>query len=147
MIKRSLNHRLQTVCLAVLCLGTLSACDELLDLAVDCVDDDKPELRPLVLDNPVLNQTYDETIRVSIRNEPFDDSFTYRFSIEGELPDGIRTDSEDRDFRLFGTPIELGEFRFSVRVDVTGTDNPFSNTSGLCRTMDTNNYVWNVQIM
>jgi len=38
------------------------------------VDDDKPELRPTMLANPVLNQLYDELILVSIRNEPFDDS-------------------------------------------------------------------------
>lgn len=128
------------------CTFILSACDELLDLAVDCLDGDKPQLRPAILANPVLNQLYDETILVSIRNEPFDDSFAYRFTLTGELPGGIETDIEGRNFRLLGTPIELGEYRFSVRVDVTGTDNPFNNTDGLCLTTDTSNYIWNIRI-
>jgi len=133
-------------CLLLFCSFVLSACDELIDLAVDCVDDDKPELRPTMLANPVLNQLYDELILVSIRNEPFDDSFDYQFTLTGELPEGIETESDGRTFRLLGTPIELGEYRFSVRVDVIGTDNLFNNTNGLCLTTDTRNYIWNIQI-
>ena len=132
--------------LLLFCTFILSACDELLDLAVDCLDGDKPELRPAILASPVLNQLYDETILASIRNEPFDDSFTYEFTLTGELPEGIETDIEGRNFRLLGTPIELGEYRFSVRVDVLGNNNPFNNTNGLCQTTDTNNYIWNIRI-
>ena len=99
-----------------------------------------------MLANPVLNQLYDELILVSIRNEPFDDSFDYQFTLTGELPEGIETESDGRTFRLLGTPIELGEYRFSVRVDVIGTDNLFNNTNGLCLTTDTRNYIWNIQI-
>jgi len=40
------------------CLS-LSGCDPLTDLLLDCIDDDGPVLSPRVIPNPVLNQSYD----------------------------------------------------------------------------------------
>lgn len=124
----------------------LSGCDVLLDAAIDCIDNDGPRLSPNVLPDPVLFETYSERVQVSISNEPRDDNFEFRFSLIGDLPEGMEFESAGRDFRLFGTPIELGVFNFSLRVVVTGTRNGFNDTSGLCTTVDTNNYVWTIQM-
>lgn len=145
-MNKSIARKPVALCLLIMCTTCLSACNELVDYAIDCLDDDRPQLRPNELAQPVLNQTYDQTIRVSIRNEPFDDNFNYRFTLSGQLPEGIQTQSAGREYRLFGTPIELGDFRFSVRVEVSGNDT-FNDTSGLCSTVDTNNYSLTVQIM
>jgi len=131
--------------LTALCSLLLSSCDYFLDAAIDCIDNDRPRLSPNILLNPILNETYSELIQVSISNEPRDDNFNYRFSTIGSFPEGIQIESAGRDFRIFGTPIELGDFSFSVRVEVTGTVGSFNDTSGLCSTVDTNNYEWTIQ--
>ena len=136
---------------ALLIVGALSAmslggCEFFIDAAIDCIDNDRPVLSPNILPDPILNQTYSELIRVSIRNEPRDDNFDFLFTTIGDLPEGIQVESAGRDFRLFGTPIELGDFSFSVRVEVRGTPGSFNDTSGLCLTVDTNSYQWSIQI-
>ena len=136
---------------AMLFVGVLSAmslggCEFFIDAAIDCIDNDRPVLSPNILPDPILNQTYSELIQVSIRNEPRDDNFDFLFTTTGDLPEGIQMESSGRDFRLFGTPIELGDFSFSVRVEVRGTPGSFNDTSGLCLTVDTNSYQWSIQI-
>lgn len=130
-----------------LCALSLGGCDYFFDAAIDCIDNDRPILSPNILPNPTLNQTYSGLIQVSIRNEPRDDNFDYLFTTLGDLPEGIQIESSGRDFRLFGTPIELGDFNFSVRVQVRGTPGSFNDTSGLCSTVDTNNYQWSIQMV
>jgi len=117
------------------------------DLAADCIDDDGPELSPRTLPNPILNQEYDEIVHVGIVREPFDDRFTYEFNVSGTLPDGLQTDAFGQDLRIFGTPIEQGDFDFSVRVRVVEPSSSSNQTAGLCRISDTQGYRWTVQIM
>ncbi|MFK7892191.1 MAG: hypothetical protein AB8B63_15345 [Granulosicoccus sp.] len=146
-MNRNYKQRALIACVTVFFTVWLSACDFLLDKALDCLDNDRPDLRPNALRNPVLNQTYDELVQVSIRNEPRDDTYNYQFFFIGASHDGMQYRSSGREFRLSGTPIELGEFRFSIQVKVSGIPDSFNDTSGLCSTEDTNNYIWAVQIM
>lgn len=129
----------------ILLSSTLVACDSLIDLALDCIDNDRPVLSPIFLPNPILNQVYNQTVHVRIRNEPFDDSFDYAFQLEGSLPTGLQTQVSGRDLRIFGTPTVLGDFNFVVRVRVLDNPAGFNNTQGLCSTIDTNGYEWTVQ--
>jgi len=125
----------------------ISSCDFFVDAAIDCIDNDEPRLSPNLLPNPILNQTYSEVVQVSIQNEPRDDLFDYQFTLTGALPEGMQTEIAPREIRVFGTPIELGDFNFSVRVDVLDNPGRFGDTSGLCSTVDVNNYEWTIQAM
>ncbi len=132
--------------ISILLLGCLlTGCDVLLDIAVACVDDDRPVLSPPVLPNPILNQVYDQNVHVGIQNEPFDDAFDYSFELTGALPAGLQYEVLNRDLRILGTPTELGDYSFSVRVEVV--DSGFHDLSGLCATIDTIGYSWTVQPM
>ncbi|MBX2839154.1 MAG: hypothetical protein KTR35_20025 [Gammaproteobacteria bacterium] len=125
----------------VLLALALMGCDDVLD----CIDDDQPELRPNSLPNPVLNQEYDQVIRASIRNEPYDDRFDYSFTFRGDLPSGIQTEADDRDFKIYGTATQMGDFEFTVTVMVDGNLGDYNDTSGLCTTIDSEVYQWSVQ--
>jgi len=125
----------------------LSSCDALIDYAIDCIDNDKPELRPAELPNPILNQAYNQSISVSIRNEPYDDSFTYLFEFSGNFPTGIQATSSGRIVSIFGTPTVLGEFQFNVTVRVEAGVGLASDTHGLCSTVDSEYYSWSIQPM
>jgi len=121
----------------------LSGCDYI----VDCLDGDGPVFNRGSLPSPVLNQVYEETIRVSIENEPRDDWFRYAFEYSGRLPQGISTIANGRDFILTGTPTEMGTFSIEVLVQVRGRDNnpTFSTgTSGLCYTSRAKKYTFSV---
>ncbi len=134
--------------LTVLLLSTaLSGCDQLFNIAVACIDDDRPVLSPKELPNPILNQEYNEVIHVGIRNEPRDDRFDYTFTLTGNLPMGMQSESIGRDLRLFGIPTALGDYKFSVRVEIENGANGYNNTEGLCSTIDSEDYQWAVQVM
>jgi len=130
----------------------ISSCDLIFDEILDCIDDDQPEIRG-ALPNPVLNQYYEEGVSVSIRNEPYDDRFKYTFEFTGNLPQGIQTETADRSFRLVGTPIETGDYQFSISVKVEDEDarayldDSEDDTSGLCSTYDAENFQWTIQLM
>ncbi|MEE9335910.1 MAG: hypothetical protein V3U65_17600 [Granulosicoccaceae bacterium] len=121
----------------------LSGCDSL----TDCIDNDGPELSPGTLPNPILNQEYDQVVHVGIRNEPNDDRFNYEFTLSGGLPEGMQTSAAGRDMRIFGTPIELGDFNLNVTVEVVERSLSGTQTEGLCSTIDRINYQWAVQVM
>jgi hypothetical protein len=113
--------------LILLSTGLLTSCDILLDQALDCIDDDRPVFDLSVLPQAILNQEYDTTVTASIKREANDDWYNYAFKIEGDLPHGILM-SSDRGSRyaLFsGTPTELGEFGFLLKVIVTEPDSYF----------------------
>ena len=113
--------------LLVFVAGLLTGCDAILD----CVDNDGPVFRTSALPTATLNQTYSETIEVSINNEPFDDRFDYEFSIiRGILPNGISTTEFANSLLFRGTPIELGTFE--LEINVFADDGLDSIDSNLC---------------
>jgi len=119
----------------------LTACDALIDNALDCVDSDGPEFDRRILASPVLNQVYNETLTVRINNEPLDDRFQYDFEILGEPPEGITiTQEPGRGRRLFfeGTAVEEGTFELRIFVSVDSSG--FETTSGLCFTNRSRNF-------
>jgi len=126
---------------------SLSGCDALFDHAIDCIDNDGPVLNPSVLPNPILNQVYDERVLASIKNEPNDNRFKYEFSLLGTLPEGMQSETGGREIRLFGTPTELGDFNFTIDVEILDDSTIGNDTSGLCFTFDRNEYRWSIQTM
>ena len=109
--------------LSLLLSMLLSSCDVLLDKATDCIDNDKPEFNQKTLQVAVLNQEYSQEISVSIANEPYDDWYNYRFSFDGQLPEGLEWDRFDkRVVTIHGTPTETGIFTFSLTVRVYEPD-------------------------
>lgn len=125
----------------------LASCGPLSDVLFDCIDDDGPILRPRVIPNPVLNQTYNVRIEASVENEPFDDSFDYDIRISRTLPPGLIADVFERTVIISGAATELGSYTIDVGVTIEDpgfnsvTFNNNNNTtvsnnttpSGLCR--------------
>ncbi len=158
---RTLHHRKKRVALTLLLASStlLAGCGPLSDLLLDCVDDDGPILRPRVIPNPVLNQTYDVTITASIENEPFDDSFNYDLRVSRTLPEGLIADVFERQVRISGAATELGDFTIDVGVTVNDPgfnsltfNNSLNNTqssnttsSNLCRTTAQRSYAISIQ--
>ena len=116
----------------------LAGCDQLIDLAFDCIDRDGPEFNKTLLISPVLNQVYSETITVSIENEPQDDRFDYDFAISGQLPAGLQTQELGRQLIFSGTATELGDFQIQVSVEVSHRNGNLD--SGLCFTTESQAY-------
>ncbi len=141
------NSNFKAQLLFIFLTPVLSGCDPLWDLAIDCIDDDRPVLSPAVLPNPILNQVYEDRVHVGIRNEPYDDSFDYTFRVSGQFPPGIQRDTVGRDLRIYGTPTALGDYSFTVRVDVIDSASRPNSTSGLCSTTDEQTYSWTIQPM
>ncbi len=125
---------LTTAISAVFLLG----CEQLVDLAIDCIDRDGPEFNKTLLAAPVLNQVYSETIIASIDNEPLDDRFDYEFAISGRLPAGIQTDEIGRQLIFSGTATETGDFPIQVSVEVSHRNGNLD--SGLCFTTESQAY-------
>ena len=139
---KSIQRYTQIAAIILLSLA-LSGCDSI----TDCLDNDGPELSPSTLPNPTLNQEYNQVVHVGIRNEPNDDRFNYEFTLSGRIPEGLQSTSAGRDMSIFGTPIELGNFDFSVTVEVVERSISSTQTQGLCSTTDRINYQWSVQVM
>jgi len=126
--------------LALVILTQLSACDQIADNFIDCLDSDGPRFASRNLPMPVLNQEYFAEVVASIENEPNDDNFFYEFEFDGILPEGImvrQRSNGERRLIFEGTAIEQGTFDFIVTVIVddpgetsTGLFEP--TTSGLC---------------
>jgi len=130
----------------VLCTTcALLACDPLSGAGVfiDCLDDDGPVLSPKILPTPVLNQSYDAIIQASIENEPFDDRFHYRFNVGSGLPQGLSINTFERELRITGAPVVLGDF--AVRIEVVVEDAFGQGAENrLCRRKFARNYFFNI---
>lgn len=111
----------------------LSGCEN----PFDCIIDDRPVLNTENLTQPVLNQVYESSISVSIKNNSFDDDYDYRWTLDGQLPPGIDYNNNHRSLRFSGTPTSLGDYPYSVSVSVSSDnywqDNDSVNASDLCR--------------
>lgn len=86
---------------------------------LDCLIDDRPVLDTQKLNQPVLNQVFDASISVSVKNNPHDDLYDYDWRIEGALPPGVSYTIDKRLLMFFGTPTSLGSYPYSVNVYVS----------------------------
>ncbi|MEE9321669.1 MAG: hypothetical protein V3U76_14585 [Granulosicoccus sp.] len=124
--------------LASLCLSGCEALDE----AFDCLDNDVPEFRDSTLLPGVLNQVYGDTIRIGINNDAFDEWYNYRVELTGELPPGILFRREQLRLYFEGTPLAVGDFEFTLRLEVLpGSSRDQEDIDSLCRTVEFGNYV------
>lgn len=144
---------LKALPLALMGLVSLTGCD----VAIDCIDDDGPELSPRSIPDPILNQAYDERITAFVENEPFDNRFGYDIIISNTLPPGLTAFVFERQVRITGATTELGSFTFDISVAVFDPNfnngfsnaynnsfnngfNNFSNTRNLCRVTNQRTY-------
>lgn len=122
---------LAQILIVILVSISLVSCDVLLDKAVDCIDNDRPKFNRKTLPNAVLNQEYSEVISASIENEPYDDRYTYRFNLKGDLPEGLEKQQySERKITIQGTPTEVGLFTFELEVRVFEPDSLDDYDSG-----------------
>ncbi len=130
---------MKTLAICTLLVSLLSGCDSVLD----CLDDDGPVFNKSFLNVAVLNEVYTDSIQVSVRNEPRDDRFEYRFVLSGNLPQGLSYRTNGRNFFIDGTPTESGLFPLSLFVEVD--DGLDAIDSGLCFRSRSTDYRLNVQ--
>jgi len=121
-----------------------TAVEVTIDASVACIDNDAPVLRG-ALPNPKLNQEYNGTISVNIRNEPYDDAYGYAFEVYGDFPPGMNSESSGRQLTLTGTPTMPGEYDFRIRVMVEDGAYGKNSTRGLCFTVDDESFHWSIQ--
>ena len=122
-------------CASLACVA-LVACDSV-ERALDCIDDDRPQFSRYELPSPVLNQVYDESVFAEINNTAEDDAYSYRFTLDGELPPGLTWRVAGRRVAFEGTAIELGSWEVTLGVRVEdGPGDLFDDgdASTLCRT-------------
>lgn len=124
----------------LLCSLFLAGCD-----ALDCVINDHPEFSRNSVREATLNQVYEDAIRASISNSIDDHQYNYTWSFEGELPEGISTETSAREFRFSGTPTELGDFPFQLTVVArASTVDPDEAPGNLCSDTESREMVLSV---
>ena len=113
--------------------------------AIDCVIDNHPKFSNTTVRNAILNQVFEDTIKVSIANSYMDNDYGYTFNLEGDLPSGIRYETSFRDITFSGTPTELGgfEFRLSVTAEAIA-QYPNDAPEGLCSNTESQDMVLTV---
>lgn len=122
--------KLAYTCITRVAIGVLVASLSGCDLVYECLSDTRLKFDETSLDVATLNQTYSESIRASIKNNLFDDSYDYEFKItDGTLPEGITGFGLERRFYFEGTPTELGSFDFTLQVSINENDNYYDDDS------------------
>jgi len=86
-----------------------------------CCAIEELEFNTDTLPEAVLNQEYNAIITASVRNNPDDDSFDYKFALSGTLPAGLifTKDPENRRVIISGTPMEQGAFVITLQAKVS----------------------------
>lgn len=130
---------LKTLSIGLLVTTMLSGCDSVLD----CLDNDGPVFSKSSLDVAILNEEYSDTIQASVRNEPRDSRFDYRFELSGRLPAGLSFRTSGRNFIIDGTPTQSGLFPLDLFVEVDDGLDPID--SGLCFRSRSTAYQLNVR--
>ena len=100
----------------------------------DCLENRNIEFSDSTVPAAVLNQEYLARVRVGINNEPNDDRYNYIFDFDGDLPHGVfwSQNDQERVITLYGTPTELGTFRFEIRVTAELPDSESDDEPDLC---------------
>lgn len=121
----------------------LSGCEN----PLDCLVDDRPVFNLASLEQPVLNQEFNASIGVSIKNDTLDDDYRYTWTLSGNLPPGISYRIDHRDLIFSGTATALGNYPYNVRVHVDDKDDwtgTAQRAANLCRQSADRNLSMNV---
>lgn len=120
---------------------SFSGC-EAVDRAFDCLDNDVPEFKESTLQPAVLNQAYEDTIRIGINNNALDEWYNYRVELAGDLPPGILFRRDQLRLYFEGTPMAVGDFGFTLRLEVVAsTLKDQEDIDSLCRTVESGVFV------
>lgn len=140
----------------LLLVSSLSGCDIILDELFDCIDQDEPLFNSDKFPPAILNQVYSHTIEASIKHNPNDSYYDYDINFTGSLPTGLSVykDRNDRTITIQGTPIQLGDFDFSLHVKVKDPNestyqatNLYDDGDSLCKNTHRQYYTLSVSIM
>ena len=104
-------HIIILVTIAAICFNS---CSEIFD----CFASTKPELESKILLTGIQGTSYEDSIKASVKNTSNDNSFYYYFSIEGNFPPGLDYSENGRNFRIHGTPVQVGTYTFKVIVTI-----------------------------
>ena len=93
-----------------------SSCEDI----IDCIINRYPVLIEKNLKVGTVDEYYSDFILAEVKNDSDDDSYSYYFSLLGDLPNGIQWSEDDRKLILEGIPTEKGRFYFTVELFVDG---------------------------
>ncbi len=105
----------------ILLILLLPACDVAEDEIEDCLNGDEAEFETDSLPTAILNQEYSVRIVAGVKNAPLDDAYVYDFELDGNLPNGLKLITQDREriASIEGTPTKLGNYKFNLSVHVS----------------------------
>lgn len=115
---------------------TTFGCEEIANSLIEC-GIKGVELKNKTLKQATKDQSYYETIKANVKNDPIDESNEFAFTISGSLPDGIFVTQTDNILEIQGIATETGTFPFQVMVEV----DYFDDTLDLCSESKSNDYV------
>lgn len=109
---------LKAVTLIVLTLLSCSSCELYYLHYTDCGYYDEPRFNRAILNQPVLNQTYADQVRLLLDDDSHIDSYDYSFEFAGGLPAGITYYQNGRSIYFEGTATSQGTYSLLITASV-----------------------------
>jgi hypothetical protein len=110
----------------------------------DCAINRKPELEEKALKFGNTGLSYNENIKVSIKNRDNDDYLIDNIKINGNLPEGVNYDINSLTIVLSGNPTKNGEYNFEIVAVVKNKNINANEGNGLCN--DTSKKVYTITV-
>lgn len=88
----------------------------------------KPRMNTITESAGAIGVTFFSEVVGYVRNHE-DEDFEYDFELDGDLPNGIRYETCDNTFKLYGAPTQSGVFTFDLIMNISQEDN-VSNGDG-----------------
>lgn len=100
--------------------------------ALECALGIRPEINETAITTAFVDEVYEQRITAEVNNTANDNAYNYFFEVYGDLPAGIDVLFLAREIRIVGTPLEAGNFDFTVFLWVERFENGFYDTSPTC---------------
>ncbi len=115
----------------------------------NCIIDRYPQFSSDSLAVATVNQEYEASLEVDIHSSIEDSDYNYSVGLEGRLPPGLSLQTSGRDVFFTGTPTELGDFSFTLKLYAEPRDSGFGfnfddQASDLCDDESSQNFVISV---
>jgi len=107
---------------------TFYSCETVIDeVFEDCLlFQAKPRMQSNTNPTGRVSTTYFSEIVGYVKNHD-DDNFNYDFELDGDLPNGLRYQSCENVFKIYGAPTETGVFSFDVIMTISQDENVSSS--------------------
>ncbi len=117
-IYQRVRQRLRAVILVLPAVLVSSSCEFFYLHYTDCQYYNGPRFDRAFLNQPVLNQTYVDQVRVSFDDDSHIDSYDYWFEFVGGLPAGITYYQNNQSIHFQGAATTLGTYSFVIAARV-----------------------------